>query len=304
MIQVIKQVSKQWIARAISLCVVGPICAGLATGVLAADGSHNATFLTGSSLTSGLAVLALVCILIMFMGIAIGRLVDRREGILNIAFVLGWIAWTTGRLGEVFRSAPDSKTLILLAFEALIILVAVLITMILMSNPKAKNVAGHPDDVSRFDVAYLKSALGQTHGLFAMGAAVVGSFIVAVLFGQNDLPGQSVGVGFGAGIVGGLMGAMVWSSAGTSKDKKTQPGPTPMAPLIVGVMLCGFLAPMIGLIKPGSGELLALVAKGDLPGYLIVSPMAWAMGGLLGVPIGHSWVEHAAHQAGAVPAKA
>jgi uncharacterized membrane protein YhaH (DUF805 family) len=299
MIQVLKQVSKQWIARVISLCIVGPICAGLSTSVLAADGSHNATFLTGGSMTSGLVALVLVCMLIMFMGIAIGRLVDRREGFLNIAFALGWVAWTTGRLGEVFRSAPESKTLV-----SLIILIAVLLTLVMMSKADAKNVAGRSDDVSRFDVAYLRSSFGQSHGVLAMGAAIVGSFIVAVLFGQNDLPGQSVGVGFGAGIVGGLLGALVWSSAGTSKDKKTLPGPTPMAPMIVGVLLCGFLAPMIGLFKPGAGELLALVAKGDLPGYLIVSPMAWAMGGLLGVPVGHSWVEHAAHQTGGVPAKA
>ena len=305
MIQVLKQVSKQWIARLISLCVVGPICAGIGNAVLATDGSHYTTFLTGNSLVGGFMALLLVCGLMMLMGIAIGRLVDRREGMLNVAFVLGWVAWTTGRLGEVYRNSPESKTLMLLALEGAIILIAVLLTLMLMTKPEATNIAGLRDDVSRFDMAYLKEKVcTNKRGLIAMGAAIAGSIIMAVLFGRTDLPGQSVGVGFGAGILGGLLGALASNSAGSSSERDAHSEPTPLAPMVMGVMLCGVLLPIIGLIKPGSGELLSLVAKADLPGYLIVSPAAWAMGALMGVPIGHSWVEHAAQQAGEASAKA
>ena len=294
------QISKQWFARALSLCVVGPMCAMIASGVNAPDGSGHTTFLTGDSVATGGVSLLVVLALTVVTGVAIGRLVDRREGILNISFILGWVAWTSGRLGEVYRVAPETGTIAKLAVEAVLVGVFVVLALVLMSDPKKGSVHGHSDEVSRFDIGYIKDSIASSVGLITIISALIGSLVISMLFGQTDLPGQSVGVAFGAGIFGGLAGAMAANSMRKSDEKQE---PTPFAPLMIGVMLCGVFGPMIGLVKPGSSGLLELVTHGDLPGYLIVSPMAWSMGALLGVPIGHSWVEHSVHHSSGAAAK-
>ena len=193
----------------------------------------------------------------------------------------------------MFRIAPESGLLLKLSAEGLVISGVVLIALILMSNPKKGAIGGHNDDISRFDIGYLRSVLLNKAGVASMGAGFVAAAVLAMIFGQSDLPGQSVGVGFFAGIGGGLAGALVASSMGTGKHV-----PTPFAPIMIGVMLCSVLMPVIGMITPGAGGLVELVQGGKVPGYLIVTPIAWVMGALLGVPVGHSWVEHSVQQAG------
>ena len=298
MIEALSHVMKQWIARAISLCVVGPLAASIAAGVNARDGSHATTFLTGHSLGAGASSLAMVLGLVVVMGVAVGRLVDRREGLLNIAFVFGWVAWTMGRMGDVYRLAPESGTLVMVAIEGLIVCVCVLVALVLMTDRNKEANAGHDDELSRFDLAFIKHSVGCKAGWVSMAGAFLAAVILSTILGQSDLPGQSVGVGFFAGIGAGVLGAM----AASSMNKENHAGePIAFAPLVIGVMLCSVLMPVLGMLRPGTGAgangLLGLIVIGDLPGYLVVSPVAWAMGSLLGVPVGHSWVSHSVQQA-------
>ena len=292
---------KQMVARAISLCVAGPACAMIAGGVIAIDGSHHTTFLTGASFIGGLVRLVLVMAVLFVWTTLVGRMIDRREGFLNMAFVLAWIAWSAGRLGEVYRTSPESGVFIKLAIESLVIWVGVVITAIAMTNPKALSHHGNLDVISRFDLGYLKSVYKEPAALVAMGAGAISALVAAVIFGQTDYAGQSLGVGVAGGVLAGVAGTMVWGSMHSSSSKSragSQVTPaTPFAPIMIGVMLMGVLAPLIGLIKPGSGDLLGLVMHQDLPGYLVVSPISWAAGAVLGVPVGHSWVEHSMNQA-------
>ena len=286
---------KQWIARALALCVVGPLCASIANTVVASDGSHETTMLTSRSMGSGIFALASVLGILFIFGVIVGRVADRREGLLNMAFVLGWVAWTGGQLGEVFRISPEPSTLLMLSFETIVISLVVLVALILMTNPNQESHSGHRDEVSRFDLVYLIRALKSKEGVVSMGAALVGAVLIAYLFGQTPLAGQSVGVGFASGIFGGLLGALASNMVREDSNKESS---TAFGPILIGILLAGVLSPMLGLVIPGSGKLLDGVLTGDLPGFLIVSPTAWAMGGLLGLPIGHSWVEHSVHQQG------
>ena len=299
---------KQMVARTVSLCIAGPVCAMIAGGIIAIDGSHHTTFLTGVSVGGGINSLILVMALLFVWATIVGRTIDRREGLLNMAFLLGWIAWSSGRLGEVYRTTPESGVFIKLAVEALLIWGGVFLSVMAMTNSKAITQSGHRDEVSRFDLGYLKPILKSPAGLASMGGAAVSAFLVSVLFGQTDYAGQSLGVGVGGGILAGVVGAMIWGSMHSpSKNAKhassQDPPATPFAPIMFGVLLMGVIAPLIGFVKPGSGELLGLVMHQDLPGYLIVSPVAWAAGAILGVPMGHSWVEHSMHQAQASATK-
>ena len=271
-------VGKQWIARGLALCVVGPICAGIGSGVIAPDGSQQTTLLTGDAFVSSLMSLCMVLGLVMLLGIAVGRLVDRREGILGMAVVHGWVA-----------------------VEGALVTIGVLIALCLMTDPEKGGAQGQGDDVSRFDMSSLKSSMMGVAGLGSMGAALVASIVIAMLFGRTDLAGQAVGVGFFAGIAAGVVGTLVATSA---KKNDPKAGPTPFAPIMVGVMLCSVILPIFGMFYPGGSELLGLVNQGSLPGILTVSPIAWVMGALLGVPVGHSWVEHSAQQASGAAARA
>jgi len=286
-------VLKQWLARALSLAIVGPLCARLAHSIVSSDGSHQTTLLTGNSLSQGILMLIAIMLITLVMGVGIARLVDRREGLLNVAFVLGWVAWTSGRLGEVYRGDPGSTTLIRLSLESVLISGAMLVILMLMTNPSKGMGDGQPDEVSRFDPAAIKNTLSTSAGIGSMLGAIVGAFVIAILFGQNDLPGQSVGVGFIAGIASGVLGTLAAGALAAEDDREN---PTPYAPIVIGGMLAGIIAPLVGLLVPGGPKLLGATLIADLPGYLVLSPMAWIMGALLGVPIGHSWVEHSTAQ--------
>lgn len=273
---------RQWISRAIALAVIGPIASEFAVRAVATDGSGHHTLLSGLSAGTGALTLLVVCLLLALMGLLGHALGGRREAMLGMGFVLGWVAWTTGRLGQVYRLAPEPGTLVLLAIETLVLLLAVLVVVALISRND------EDDPISSFQPQRLLPLIREPAMLGALGGALAVAAVVAWLFGRTDLPGQSTGVGFLAGIGAGVAGAMV---AGSMRAKDEHTG-TPFAPLMVGVMLCGVLAPIVGIVAPGAGALSELAMRGDLPGYLIVSPVAWVAGALLGVPVGHSWVEH------------
>ncbi len=276
------QTIRQWISRAIALCVIGPIAANIASGPVGSDGSSQHTLLTVDSMSAGIVALLVVSGLIVLMGVVGAKLGGRREGLLCMGFVLGWVAWTQGRMGQVYLLSPDAGTSVKLAIESLGLMLVVLFAGVLISRDSEK------DPVSSFAPAHLRSWIRNKAMLGALGGGVVGAVAMAWLFGRTDLPGQSVGVGLFGGILAGVVGAM---SAASLNGKAEHTG-TPFAPIIFGVMLAGVLGPLVGIVAPGLGEIGELAIVGELPGYLALSPAAWVMGALIGVPVGHSWVEH------------
>ncbi|MGV6813855.1 MAG: hypothetical protein ACWA5W_02460 [Phycisphaerales bacterium] len=284
-------VARQWITRALALCVVGPICASLANSLQASDGSGDTTFLSASF--AGLTTLLITLMIALIFGIIVSRITDRKEALLDLALVYGWIGWTSGSLGDIFRIEQDSGVLLRLAAESFLISALTLAGLMIIGSGTPKNTQAVDDSIARFDLASFRQDLLSKSGGIALLLSVVAAGIIASLLGQSSLPGQAVGVGFVAGIAGGLAGALGWS--GSQKNAKDL-RPAPYAILMLGVMLMGILAPLIGILRPGEADLLGLVVKGNLPGLLIVSPIAWSMGALLGVPVGHSWVEHSVQQ--------
>jgi len=301
----------RWIARAATLCVVGPIAAKLAQGLHAPDGGEHASFLVSESTIRGAMILGIVLAITAVSGILIARLSTRREAMLNMAFVLGWVAWTGGRMGELFRF--DQGGFLLLALEAAFIGAVVVLALVVSSHNTRDD-----DYTSWFDA----KLLSMREGLLATGAALLVAVGFAWAFGQTDLPGQSLWASFVGGIFAGLVGAMLQKSS-AEKTAVTEAGArlagslavgfnhnsprspeqrkamefamkangTNMTPMIVGVLVAGIVAPLIGMVMPGSGGVLKTVATGSLPGWLAVSPIAWSVGALLGVPIGWGWVE-------------
>jgi hypothetical protein len=281
------KIIRQWISRAVALALIGPVAASVSEGLSAVDGSGAHTLLTGDSLVSGLIALVIVGVLTGIAGIVGGVLGGRREGFLAMGFVLGWVAWTSGRIGQVYSLTPEIGTSIRLAMEALGIGACVLITGVIVSTKD------EDDPISSFSPNRLVGWVKQGPMLSAMGAALLVAGVVAMFLGTYDFPGQSTGVGFFAGIFGGVAGSMV----AVSMNEKDGHEGTPFAPVMIGVLLAGAVFPAVTIVYPGFASMQELVLEGALPGFVIVSPAAWAMGALLGVPIGHSWVEHSHEKA-------
>jgi hypothetical protein len=266
----------RWIARALTLCVLGPLCANLASGLRGQDGSEHASFLVSESLGKGAMTLAIVLVVLMVSGIVISRFTNRREAMFNMAMILGWIAWTTGRMGEVFRVSQGG--FIQLALEAALIGTAVIVVLVV-----AKKNTGDEDKASSVE---FESVLGGA-GLVAVGAAVLAAIGIAWAFGQTDLPGQSLWASFTGGIVAGLVGAMIQQSK--SEDSKSSHAS--LIPMVIGVLLAGVAAPIVGMFTPGSAGVAESLGNGTFPGWLAVSPVSWSVGALLGVPVGWGWLE-------------
>jgi hypothetical protein len=281
------KIIRQWISRAIALALIGPVAASVAGGLSAVDGSGAHTLLTGESFVHGLIVLLIVGVLVGIAGIVGSVLDGRREAFLAMGFVLGWVAWTSGRIGQVYNLSPEAGTSIRLAVEGLLLGVCVIIASAIVS---LKN---DDDLLTSFSPKRLLEWGGQVSMLASLGSALVVAGIVSMLLGTYDFPGQSTGVGFFAGILGGVAGSMV----AVSMHGKDGHDGTPFAPVMIGVMLASVVYPLVTIVYPGFGSMQELVLDGTYPGFLIVSPAAWVMGALLGVPVGHSWVEHSHEKA-------
>ena len=276
------KILRQWISRALALALIGPIAASIAGGLNALDGSGAHTLLTSNAFVSGLIALVCVGALTCIAGVIGSLLGGRREGFLAMGFVLGWVAWTSGRIGQVYMLAPEVGTSIKLAIEAAVLIAFVMIAGVIVSANDEN------DPLSSFSLKRLSGWLRQAPMLSAMGAAILVAGLVSLFMGAYDFPGQSTGVGFIGGIVAGVAGSM---AAASMQGKEGHTG-TPFAPVMLGVMIAGVIFPLVTIVYPGFGSMEEMVLRGTLPGFVIVSPVAWVMGALLGVPVGHSWVEH------------
>ncbi len=287
-----------WIVRVLSLCVLGPIAGGLMASLRSVDGSPYATVLVSDSMVGGLFVLLGVFFLAMIAGVIATKAVSLREGVLNLGLVLGWGAWGAGEVGEALRSAPESGSIVKLAFEG--VLVLVLSGWMLHVLTKARGGADEGADgcvmLSNSKIAALREHAGLTGMLVGVGLVV--SMVMVWLQVQSDLSGQAVWGGFigaaAAGVAGGMLiqnHSMGSSSKGGRGGRRSDEVVVSLVPVMVGVMLGGVVGPLVGMVMPGSGKLLQSIAAGDLPGFLVMSSLSWAAGAMIGTPVGYSWVE-------------
>lgn len=284
----------RWVCRGVSLLVLGPIAAWAAGGVRAPDGSSESTLLTGTSLVGGVIALVIVGVCVLLASGISALASDRHEAVLNSGFVMGWVAWTAGRLGEVFRMSPEAGTLVLLATEAAALGAVVVASWILADRLSRRAPKDEGLSLSGRD---LTASVVLKAGVPTMAVSLVLGMVCVWLFARHDAPGQALGAAFIAGVGAGVFGSLVHQSV--MQDQGTGlPGLTAVfVAVMLGLLLAGVIAPVVGLAMPGSGKLLAGVARGNLPGWVLVSPSAWAAGALIGVPAGLSFLQSGSQNA-------
>ena len=278
-----------WIVRVISLCVLGPIAGGLMSSLQGVDGSRFATPMLSNSLMSGLLVLLGVFFLAMIAGVVASKAVSLREGVLNMGLVLGWGAWGAGQVGEALRAVPESGSLLKLAFEGALVLILTLWVLIVLTKASRKD---HPHDecvqLSPTVISTARANIAQSMMLLGIGCAV--TMVIVWLQVQTDLSGQAVWGGFIGSALAGVAGGMVIKNHSIANERSKEPDLS-LIPVMVGVLLGGVLGPLLAMVMPGGGKILESIAAGDMPGYLVMSSLAWAAGALIGTPVGYSWVE-------------
>lgn len=277
----------RWVSRGVSLAILGPVAAMAAGMVRAGDGSADTTLLTGAGLVSGLvAVLSVGACVIVAGGLA-GRLADRHEAVLNAGFVLGWVAWTSGRLGEVYRLSPSAGTLARLALEGAVMAAVVLASLVVADRLSRRS--GESEGLS-LGPADMARALRLKAGVPVFVVSLAIGVVFAWLFARHDRPGQALGAAFLGGVGAGVFGSLVFQSV-MKDEKHGLPGVTAtFVPVVLGLLAAGVVGPAVGLVMPGAGSLTRDLARGVLPGWVLVSPAAWGAGALIGVPAGISFL--------------
>lgn len=287
------EAAARWTARGISLLVLGPLAAWGGGQVSNADGSVAATLLTGASLGAGLPALAVVAGCLLAAAVVGARLGDRHEAVLNLGLVLAWVAWTGGRMEEVFRATAGAGPLVLLAVEGLVMMGLVLAACVAADRFSRRTVDAEGLSTSG---ASITGALRHKAGLPVLGVAMAVGLASAWLFGRYGGAGQGLGAAFLGGLIGGVFATQAYESL-TKNEKKPPVGSTGvLLPALAGMLLAGALAPLIGIASPGPGRLLDGIARGTLPGWVLVSPASWAAGAMLGVPMGVSLLRSAGKQ--------
>ncbi len=288
------EAAARWTARGISLLVLGPLAAWGGSLVSAADGSAAATLLTGASLGAAVPALVVVVGCVLAAAVVAARLGDRHEAVLNIGFVLAWLAWTGGRMEEVFRaSGGGTGPLVLLAVEG--VLIAALVLGACAAADRFSRRTSEAEGLSA-SVSSVVGALRFKAGVPVMLVATAAGLASAWLFARYGGAGQGVGAAFLGGLIGGVFASQAYESL-TKNEKRTPVGVTGIvAPALAGMLLAGVVGPLMGIASPGPGRLVEGIARGTLPGWVLVSPAAWAAGAMVGIPAGVSLLRSAGKQ--------
>lgn len=272
----------------LALCILGPIATLNLDGLQALDGGPDVSLLVTAEpvigLISGLAILAGAAI----YGILAGKLVDARTGTLSAGFLVAWAAWRTGNLGHIFRIDPSSGVLVRLAIEAAIVGVgAALVALLVAGTRPADQPVPHTDLPGPHLGSLTQLAKPPVLGGIVAGAAA--ALVVAYVVAFNPLRGQALMAGVLGAIAAGAIARLVVHAASGHE--------APSAAPYAAVVLAAVVAPLIGFIIPGATHLESASLSQSLPGFLLVQPLDWAAGMLIGTPIGLAWAGAAVHKA-------
>jgi hypothetical protein len=113
-----------------------------------------------------------------------------------------------------------------------------------------------------------------------LGAAA--GLAVAWVVAFDGLRGQALMAAVLGSIAAGAVSVLVVRSLSDEEGSAA----TPYAAAVVAAVA----GPLVGLVAPGPAELSSAIVGGSLPGVLMVQPLDWAAGLLLGVPIGVGWI--------------
>lgn len=272
----------------LALFIVGPVITLPLAALKGIDAGHDVSLLVSANPGLGLLLGLTVLVAATVYGLLSAKLVDARTGTLSAGFLLAWAAWRTGSMEWLFRLQPGGGTLIRLALESALLGVGSLFICLLAArtgrghheNPHADLPGPHLGSIRQ---------LANPQVLVGVGVGALATLVIAHLVAFNPLRGQALVAAVLASIAAGAVTRLVIRAAAN----REAPSASPYA----AVLLAGIVGPVIGFITPGPARLGDAALHGSLLGPLLVQPLDWAAGMLIGTPIGLAWAGAAVHKA-------
>lgn len=272
----------------LALFIAGPVITLPLAGLRGVDAGHDVSLFVGANPIVGLLLGVAILVATAVYGLISSKLVDARTGTLSAGFLLAWAAWRTGSMEGLFRLQPGSGTLIRLALEAGVIGgLTLLICLAIVGSGRGHHENPHAD----LPGPHLGSLgqLARPQVLVGVGVGALAALVIAHVVAFNPLRGQALVAAVLASIAAGAVTRLV-ISATINRD-------APSASPYAAVLLAGIVGPVIGFITPGVSRLDDAALHGALLGPLLVQPLDWAAGMLIGTPIGLAWAGAAVQKA-------
>ncbi|KAA0212973.1 MAG: hypothetical protein DYG94_13455 [Leptolyngbya sp. PLA3] len=272
----------------LALFIVGPVITLPLAALRGVDAGHDVSLLVGANPLLGILLGGTLLLAAAVYGWLSARLIDARTGTLSAGFLLAWAAWRTGSMEWLFRLQPGSGTLIRLSVESTILGVgALVICLLIVGSGRGRHENPHAD-LPGPHLGSLKQ-LANPQVLAGVGVGALAALVIAHLVAFNPLRGQALVAAVLASIAAGALTRLVIGAAAN----REAPSASPYA----AVALAGIVGPVIGFITPGAARLDDAALHGTLLGPLLVQPLDWAAGMLIGTPIGLAWAGAAVHKA-------
>lgn len=262
----------RWSLLAAAAILAAPGLARLLGALPAPDGGPRVSPLTSANVVLGIVLLIVSLVAAAVIGAIASRASDERTGLAAAGFALLGPAWQSGTVVDMLRRSDAPGAYWSLAFEGVLVLIgvgAIALVCRIASRGRAAPAARAPGASGASGASGAPAALLAMTVCFAVGAVV--SWIVA----RETLKGQTIG----AAAIGALAGAAAARVAAPS---------APLFALPFGVAMLAVLGPAAGAVLHGSEALRDAYELTLIP-LARPMPLDWAVGALLGTPIGAAW---------------
>lgn len=253
----------------LAVVVVGPVAAWLCRPIQGMDGGYTATALVSTDPGLSIVRTLLAFLLAMVFGVLVARLLGWRLGSFVAGVVIAWPAWEHAGAAQLIRMTGEPVVMTKFAIEGgALLAVAVAVSMLLFRADPGIDRKKDP----------VKGVVDGVGGLIAasLASAVLASVLVLLI-----AIGEARGQAFAAAAVAAVL-------AGTGA-RFIGPMPGPLTGML-GLLLAAVAAPLVTAQLAGP-DLVENAYTGSLLNLGRVTPLLWASGALIGVPIGTAWAE-------------
>jgi len=259
----------RWIMIAIAVLIVGPVAAWLCRPIHAADGGMPSTMLVNSSVGAAIVRTLLALALAALFGAGVSRLLGWRMGSFVAGVALAWPAWEHAGIAPLLRATADPGIMNTIAIES-VVLVGLALAASLLFFRLDPGIDRRPNAIA--------GAVPGVGGVIAAAlAAGTLAGIVALLIAIGDQRAQAFAAAAVAGIAAGTVARFIG------------PSQSPIVGML-GLLLAAVVAPLLTGLMAGP-DLVESAYIGSMLNLGRLTPMLWASGALVGVPIGTAWAE-------------
>lgn len=269
----------------IALFVLGPMAASR-VAALRTFATGEETTLLSAGVLPGLLALVAVAGLALLAGLIGSTLLGRDAGLGAAGLVAAWSAMRTGDMALIHLQAGGAGLAFSSAFEGA--LLAVVGVAVVRAVERTARDGGEAPGLSERS---LRQDLAQPAALLLpLALGVVVTLAASFLVARSGLRGQGLMSGVLAGIAGGAAAHLGGWFFGKPVGVRTS---------ALAVLAAAPLAPLVGLVVPGAGELASAARTGTLTGPALLQPLDLLAGGLIGGPMGWRWAASTMHSAAA-----